>query len=156
MLLGRRPRSRLDLMNPDLAQKLLSNQVQQKNTHGNRKQFRSFKVGEEVYVQSFNNTNHWIPGSIVAKTGPVSYKISLASGAVIKRHVDHVKARYSRHQSSPAQPSSPNLEIVSNQGQTDWEHVAFPAETIEDTGDTLRPWTSARHRNANAQCRCGC
>ena len=65
-MLGRRPRSRLDLMNPDLAQKVLSNQVQQKNTHDNRKQFRSFKVGEEVYVRSFNNINHWIPGNIVS------------------------------------------------------------------------------------------
>ena len=56
---------------------------------------------------------------------------------MIKHHVDHVKARYSRHESSPAQPSSPNLEVAINQGQTDWENVAFPAETIEDTGDPL-------------------
>ena len=56
---------------------------------------------------------------------------------MIKRHVDHVKARYSKHQSSLVPPSSPNLEIASNQGQTDWEHITFPAETIEDTGDPL-------------------
>ena len=112
MLLGRRPRSRLDLMNPDLAQKVLSNQLQQKRTHDNSKQARSFKVGDEVYVRSFNNINHWIPGSILATTGPLSYKISLANGVVIKHHVDHVKARYSRDQSFQVPASIPHSEIA--------------------------------------------
>ena len=119
MLLGRRPRSRLDLMNPDLAQKVLSNQLQQKRTHDNSKQARSFKVGEEVYVRSFNNINHWIPGSILPTTGPLSYKICLANGVVIKRHVDHVKARYSRDQSFQVPASIPHSEIaVRSQDQT--------------------------------------
>eukprot|EP00731_Ephydatia_muelleri_P006940 Em0003g1188a len=136
MLLGRRPRSRLDLMNPDLAQKVLSNQLQQKRTHDNSKQARSFKVGEEVYVRSFNNINHWIPGSILATTGPLSYKISLANGVVIKRHVDHVKARYSRDQSFQVPASIPHLEIaVRSQDQTNLEPVNLPAEAIENAGD---------------------
>ena len=136
MLLGRRPRSRLDLMNPDLAQKVLSNQLQQKRTHDNSKQARSFKVGEEVYVRSFNNINHWIPGSILATTGPLSYKISLANGVVIKRHVDHVKARYSRDQSFQVPASIPHSEIaVRSQDQTNLEPVNLPAEAIENAGD---------------------
>ena len=51
MLLRCRPCSCLDLMNPDLAQKVLSNQLQSKRTHDNIKQAHSFKVGEEVYVR---------------------------------------------------------------------------------------------------------
>eukprot|EP00731_Ephydatia_muelleri_P001907 Em0001g1907a len=136
MLLGRCPRSRLDLMNPDLTQKVLSNQLQQKCTHDNSKQARSFKVGEEVYVRSFNNINHWIPGSILATTGPLSYKISLANGVVIKRHVDHVKARYSRDQSFQVPASIPHSEIaVRSQDQTNLEPVNLPAEAIENAGD---------------------
>ena len=136
MLLGRRPRSHLDLMNPDLAQKVLSNQLQQKHTHDNSKQARSFKVGEEVYVRSFNNINHWIPGSIIATTGPLSYKISLANGVVIKRHVDHVKARYSRDQSFQVPASIPHSEIaVRSQDQTNLEPVNLPAEAIQNAGD---------------------
>ena len=132
-------------MNPDLAQKVLSNQLQQKRTHDNSKQARAFKVGEEVYVSSFNNINHWIPGSILATTGPLSYKISLANGVVIKRHVDHVKARYSRDQSFQVPASIPQSEIVlRNQDQ---EPVNLPAEAIENAGDLdpeLSPDTEVR------------
>ena len=50
LLLNRRPRSKLDLAIPDLAQKVRSKQLKQKLTHDHHTLSRKFNVGDKVYA----------------------------------------------------------------------------------------------------------
>ena len=55
-----------------------------------------------MFVRNFNNkTPLWLSGHITEeKTGPLSYKVSLDDGRIIRRHVDHI-----RHRSATREPA---------------------------------------------------
>ena len=53
LLLGRRLRSRLDLLKPDLAKRVEREQERQKEAHDRHSQDRSLVVGDAVYVRNF-------------------------------------------------------------------------------------------------------
>ena len=36
----------------------------------------------------------WVPGIIHSITGPLSYRVELGDGRVVRRHVDHVRSRH--------------------------------------------------------------
>ena len=40
----------------------------------------------------------WIEGIVAEITGPLSYKIKLNDGSVIRRHVDHIRIHHSQPQ----------------------------------------------------------
>ena len=121
MLLGHRPRSRLDLMHPDLVERVQSNQLKQKSRHDHCISVCSFKEGDTVYVCSFNNVNHWIPGHIVVVTGPLSYKIQMSDGLIIRRHVDHIKIRHSEDRHVCVASRSPRNHLAESTSE-----ITFP------------------------------
>ena len=53
LLLGRIPRSILDLLKPDLADKVKHKQDSQKTAHDRGAQYREFRVGDSVFVRVF-------------------------------------------------------------------------------------------------------
>ena len=98
LLMGRRPRSRLDLLYPDLSQKVHKQQFKQKLAHDNTKPLRSFQVGDLVYAENFSSTTpKWLPGKVLETTGPLSYKVELEDGSVVRRHVDNIRERSPSH-----------------------------------------------------------
>ena len=94
LLMGRRLRSRLDLLFPTVSQKVESKQLKQKKEHDATKPVRTFSIGDLVYVEDFTaSPQKWIPGKIVEVTGPLSYCIELLDGSTVRRHVDNVIQR---------------------------------------------------------------
>ena len=94
LLFGRRPRSRLDLVHPDLSNKVESSQARQKQGHDTPNMVsRTFSLGDRVYVYDFHNPHKWIPGIVVELTGSLSYKVRLQDGVVVRRHVNHIRSR---------------------------------------------------------------
>ena len=94
--MGRRLRSHLDLMKPDLTETVQSKQLKQKLIHDNKKSFRKFSEGDAVYIEDFSHAKpKWVSGTIQKPIGPVSYSVILSDGNIVKRHVDNIKARYS-------------------------------------------------------------
>ncbi len=53
--MGRRLQSRLDLLYPELSQKVQSQQLKQKRGHDNTKTLRSFQVGDFVFTENFSD-----------------------------------------------------------------------------------------------------
>ena len=49
--------------------------------------------GQAVYVKDFRYKKTWMPGTVVDKTGPVSARIQLGDGSVIRPHQDHFRVR---------------------------------------------------------------
>ena len=93
LLLGRQPRTKLDLLRPNTAERVESKQLQQKANHDNASRDRGFTSGDLVYAKNFGQGQRWWPGKVVEVTGPVSYRVSLESGHVVRRHQDHLRIR---------------------------------------------------------------
>ena len=95
LLMGRRLRSRLDLLQPNLTSKVQQSQLTQQQNHGTKKPYRQFVEGDLVYAENFSATSDikWFPGKVTKITKPLSYVIELSDGNTVRRHVDHIKAR---------------------------------------------------------------
>ena len=74
LLLGRRPRSKLDFLKPNLAETVQLKVLAQKKNHDARTRSRTFNVDEKVYVKDFPSKK-WVPGKVIEIRGPLSYLI---------------------------------------------------------------------------------
>ena len=97
-MLGRRIKSRLDLLQPTAKPKVTQSLIRQKANHDRSAKFHVFNVGEEVFVRNPQGTAAWWEGVIEKLTGPLSYKIKLNDGTILNRHVDHIRIRHSAPQ----------------------------------------------------------
>ena len=95
LLFGRHPRSRLDLMTPGVSATVERSQQRQQAAHDQHAKDRSFQINDQVFVRSFRGPVQWLPGMVTAINGPLSYEITLSDNRVVRRHVDHVRARTS-------------------------------------------------------------
>jgi len=140
LLMGRKIRPKLDLLQPNLTSKVQQSQMAQKKHHDVRKPYCQFVEGDLVYAENFsNNSEHkWLPGSISKVTGPLSCIIELLDGKTVRRHIDHIKAR----------------EEQSSNNDTNWDYVdsgsaeqsnTLPHTTAIDEQSTLRRSTRSRH-----------
>ncbi|KAK0139329.1 hypothetical protein N1851_024035 [Merluccius polli] len=93
LLQGRKLRSTLDLIHPDRRMKVERKQSIQKKHHDKQVSGRSFREGDAVITRNFSHGPKWIPGFITKITGPVSYKVMLGDGSIVRRHVDQILAR---------------------------------------------------------------
>ena len=91
LFLKRPIRTRLDLLKPNLEDKVIQKQEDQKRFHDNSAtKTREFLPGQDVLVENLRNTTpKWITGKIIAKTGPLSYKVEI-DGVIHRRHVDQL------------------------------------------------------------------
>ena len=104
LLLGRQPKSRLDLLHPDTNAKVLESQSSQKYGHDKHARARGFQVGERVYLQNFSGAPTWLTGKVLYPIGPVSFRVQLPDDQVKKQHVDHLRIRYPEDSPIPLPP----------------------------------------------------
>ena len=98
LLLGRRIKSRLDLLQPSVRSKVFKSLQQQKLNHDKSTKPRAFNLNDPVFVRNHQGNPVWIEGIVAEITGPLSYKIKLNDGSVIRRHVDHIRICHSQPQ----------------------------------------------------------
>ncbi|CAB4004480.1 LOW QUALITY PROTEIN: uncharacterized protein K02A2.6-like [Paramuricea clavata] len=96
LLMGRHLRTQLDLIQPNLGDRVREKQSQQKAVHDYHARERIIKTGNLVYAKDFRKPKSWMPGTVVKKTGPVSAEIQLDDGLIIRRHQDHLRIRTDR------------------------------------------------------------
>ena len=133
LLLGRKPRTHLDLLHPDLTKRVEERQIDQKVAYDGSRKERLFRMGDNVYARNFQAGVKWFPGKIMEVLGPRSYKIKISSGASVRRHVDHIKSRAAGEQeledllvpeleevanADPSGNSEPELDAVATQPVT--------------------------------------
>ena len=93
LLLGRKMRSPLDVIHPDLQRKVeekQDKQVMQSND------IKGVETGDAVYARNFSRdkgTNPWLPGEVIELLGTRSILIKLSDGRTVRRHMDHVRKR---------------------------------------------------------------
>jgi len=90
LFMGRRVRTKMDILRPDLAAT-----IQKKiSPVGDVK--RAFEIGEPVLVRDYRGrAETWITGVIVKSLGPVTYRVQV-DNLLWKRHVDQLRSVTSR------------------------------------------------------------
>ena len=91
LLMGRTLCTRLDLIKPDVGRRVREQQAHQKTQHDTHTCERQFVLGQRVWVRNMREGPCWVDGVITGIQGPVSYLVHVASGAVWRRHVDHIR-----------------------------------------------------------------
>lgn len=89
-MFGKRLRSLLDLVRPDLAKSVQHRQDQQKQYHDRRARPRQFSVGDHVYARNYGQGP--LPGQVLETLGAVPFKVKLESGCCIRRHADQLRS----------------------------------------------------------------
>ena len=91
LFLKRKLRTRLDLLHPSVATQVAEKQMAQKKYHDQRSRHCQFEPGQTVLVKNLRGLPKWLPGKIIEKTGPVSYRVEV-QGQVWRRHTDQLLA----------------------------------------------------------------
>ncbi|KAL1467579.1 hypothetical protein MTO96_042066 [Rhipicephalus appendiculatus] len=72
LLLGRRLRTRLDLVRPSVNDTVAHKQFREASRH--RRRESTFREGDLVRVRNFRRGPRWFSATVLARTGPVSYR----------------------------------------------------------------------------------
>ena len=118
------------------------------------------EVGDSVSVQNYSRGPKWIPETIVQETGPLSARVDLEDGPVVRRHHNQLVARPTESFSpgvalpitSPLQQESVAPEIIMpdvNDSEVAHGDREPPSATmVRDSGSTTRVRRyPARNRN---------
>jgi len=143
LLMGRRLRTRYDLMVPSVTAHVQRKQLTMQAKMESRGS-RQFAVNDSVLVRNFCGMNKWEPGVVIEKLGNRYYMI-LVNGTVVKRHVDQIIARRKLDNQSQFSGSdheysnSSNLAMDSADSTEDTSsEVNLPITTTEVTSNSSR------------------
>ena len=134
LLIGRLPRTRMDLLVPTPSVRVEESQAKQKARHDKTAKVRVFNKGDTVLVRNFPSGKGWTRGTIVKSLSPVSYRVTLSSGRVVKRHQDHL-----RH-------------YVSSENESDQETIEtpfFPSPTVDPPSAVTDRSTGSSQQNTH-------
>lgn len=105
---------------------------------------RVFTPGESLLVRKYHGEPKWVPATITAQTGPVSYTVK-TTDSVWRRHMDQllhtpsVSAELSLEESSGA-PTLVHLPVLVKNPAT--PETKFPAVDVPAKGTETPPCTS--------------
>lgn len=92
LFLHRELRTRLDLLRPSVANKVLDSQSSQSCQHDKHARLRTFHIGQLIWAKDFLSKN-WIKGVIVEQRGPYTFLIRTESNLFWRKHVDQIRDR---------------------------------------------------------------
>ena len=122
LLLGRKPRSRLYLVSPEIGRKGWQSQASQKLAHDWHAKKRTMRKGETVYANNFRYGPKWMMELILKQsTGPTSFTVQLQDGRLPRRHQDHLIPRSSVLQEPIADHEAPHRRQLNSQNYS-WKN----------------------------------
>ena len=93
LLIKRKPKSTIDLVRPDLTS--IVNAKQQIQYHDIHSKQREYSIGDNVFALIHaRNSQTWLPSTITAITGPLSYVVQLDYGCTQRCHINQLRARH--------------------------------------------------------------
>jgi hypothetical protein len=87
LLLGRRLRTRLDLLRPSLTSTV---EAKQEKWPGMNRRERDIPEDADVMTRNYGQGNTWLPGTVVEKRSPHSVMVKTPAG-VFHRHPDQLR-----------------------------------------------------------------
>ncbi|KRZ77842.1 Transposon Tf2-6 polyprotein [Trichinella papuae] len=92
LLMKRRLRTVLDRIHPDIEEEAIEGNSDV--TKPDKHKIRMFAPDDLVFARNYAHGPKWCPATIVAPTGPVSYKVRTSDGQLWKRHLDQLRKRH--------------------------------------------------------------
>lgn len=147
LLMGRRLRTCLDLLKPDVRANLDAANYRQQKDHDrhHHSKFRAFTTGDPVWVQNTTESGHQ-QGKVARRTGPLSYEvILLSSGKTARKHADQLRFRRLPDKTDNDDDSDARPLPVTSSRQT--EVLPLPliqqSQQIQPTSQTTKPCQSS-------------
>ena len=84
LFLGRKLRTHIDLLHPDLSEKVLEKQEAQKVGHDGKVAERTYRKGDSVYARNYQKGDKWLKGKIASVLGTRTYMVELEIGVSVK------------------------------------------------------------------------
>ena len=152
LLMGRKLRSPLDLLKPDLQGRVEREQEHQKQSHDQHSQVRAFQLEELVFMRNFgqdSSAQPWLPGHIVSSSGPLSYTVQLPDGRTFRRHIDHIRKRKNSYSELDHEQvtSSEFTEVI----EPEEAEVVSPVASSDITSNTAVEQTTDEHGTQSAE-----
>ena len=119
LMLRQQPRSHMDLIVPNMKDKITQQQQRQKSKHDKTTRQRIFQQDDLVMVRGFNKglRDSWLPGTVVCTSGGQSYRIKLGDGKILRRHADHIRPRQSDCNISNQEDDTDDIPFLVSQQQ---------------------------------------
>ena len=130
--LKRRPRTRLDLLRPNLGRKISDRQMYDKAKDDHKSKEREFSIVGEVLVQNFRCEPKWLEATVIERTGLVSYKTKIGE-EVWKQHVDQMRDKSFNH--TPDTRVNAPKPIVPNQNYEMPKPESLPKHSEVEEGE---------------------
>ena len=121
LLMGREVLTGLDLLKPNLRNKV--EQQQEQWTRRGERKVKHFEVGDSVFVLGFQGVK-WRRGTIVGRKGDVNFEITLSDGSTVHRHADQMRGR--------------NLSEVNSPIDHDWKQGEDPLSEDDVEPESIR------------------
>ena len=147
MLLGCKPRTRLDLLKPHTAEQAQRKQNQQKAAHDSKVKVHLFDVGDLVYVKNLGDGHNWDYG-LNTHTGLVSFHVKLWVGgkySVIRNRSDLTQLK-KQIRDMPEKAEQYNFDpslVNCPQAVTDENAAHLVSGATTHATDTIEPVTMA-------------
>ena len=93
LFLQRKLCTHFDLLRPDPGAQVSVKQSRQKQDHDWHAKQRTFAVGDLVFARNFRAGPNWVPATVVARQGLLSYLLEILEGEIWRPHIEHVKSR---------------------------------------------------------------
>ena len=95
LMFGRKLRTRFDMLWPseNLETRVHDKQEKQKWYHAKHPRKPNLDTNSPVMARNYARGSKWLPGIVERRTGPVSFKVRLQNGNLIKRHQDQLHMR---------------------------------------------------------------
>ena len=130
LMMGRRLRSTLDLAKPDLENRVVTKQDQQKYQHDRHARQRVIQVGDAVFAKNLSPGPTWVPATVIAQTGPVSFKVEVENSKTVWRHhQDQLRKRY-KYSMNMETEKSVSEDALSEQGDYLIDVDVVPNDTV--------------------------
>ena len=100
LLLGRKMRSPMDVIHPDLQRKVENAQERQIENHSKGSHSRTLEPGDTVSAKNFGpdaKKTPWLTGQIVSCQGSRAFQVQLSDGRLVRRHLNHLRRRLSHN-----------------------------------------------------------
>lgn len=95
LMLGRDVRTHLDLLRPELQERVEEKQAIQSRYHNRHCKGRELATGMAVWARNWREGPAWVRARVHDSLGPVSYLVELENGDLWRRHIDHLRTRSS-------------------------------------------------------------
>ena len=104
-MMGHQLHSHLNLLLPNIADKVQCNQSLQKQTHNYHARDRQLQIDDLVLAKNYGQGPPWIPGNVLKQLGAVTFVVELTYGTIICHHLDQLKLNMTNQAQSESEYS---------------------------------------------------